>query len=126
MKFWVPALLLSATIPSFCQSIPQHSIDPDQIIQMPRQFQQAPRDFSKPPAFKAPLQVRLLPRVVIPSHAPKVGDPHLDADIIHRPPAESFALQQPRIPPAGALYPDLKLLPIETARLDATAVAGNK
>ncbi len=120
MRFLVPALLLSATIPSFCQSTPQHFVDPDQIFQMPRQFQQAPRDFSKPPAFKAPLQVMPLPRVIIPRHAPKVGDPHLDADIIHRPRPESFAQQHPRTPLASALYPNLKLLPVETARLDAT------
>lgn len=126
MKFWVPALLFSATVPSFCQSTPQHSTDPDQIFQMPRQFQQAPRDFNKPPSFKTPLQAMLLPRVAVPSHAPKVGDPHLDADIIHRPPPESFAQQQPRIPLAGALYPNLKLLPVETARFDAPPAAPNK
>ncbi len=126
MKCLVLALLLSATIPSPCQSTPQHSIDPDQIFQMPRQFQVAPRDFSKPPAFKAPLQVMPLPQVVTLGHAPKVGDPHLDSDIIHRPPRESFAQQQQRTPLAGALYPNLKLLPVETARLDATPTAPNK
>jgi hypothetical protein len=125
MKCLVPALLLSATIPSFCQSTPQHCIDPDQIFQMPAQFHQAPRDFSKPPVFKAPLQIRFLPRVVIPSHAPKVGDPRLDSDIIHRPPPKSFAQQQ-RTPLAGAFYPNLKLLPVETARLDATPATPNK
>ncbi len=126
MKFLVPALLLSAAIPSFCQSNPQHSIDPDQIFQMPTQFKQAPRDFSKPPAFKAPFQNMFLPRVVLPSHAPKVGDPRLDADIIHRPRPESFAQQQERTPLASTLYPNLKLLPVETARLDATPASPNK
>ena len=117
MKFLVPALLLSAAIPSFCQSNPQHSIDPDQIFQMPMQFKQAPRDFSKPPAFKAPLPM-FLPRVV--------GDTRLDSDIIHRPRPESFAQQQQRTPLASTLYPNLKLLPVETARRDATPASPNK
>lgn len=124
MKFLVAAFLLSSTIPSFCQTSPQHSIDPDQIFQMPTQFQQ--RDLNKPPSFKVPLQVMPLPRVVIPSQAPKVGDPHLDAEIIHRPLLKSFAQQQPRTPLASALYPNLQLLPVETARLDATPESPNK
>lgn len=126
MKFLAVAFLLSSTIPSFCQTSPQHPFDPDQIFQLPKQFQQAPRDWSKPPSFKAPLQVMPLPRVVIPSQAPKVGDPHLDAEIIHRPLLKSFAQQQPRTPLAGNLYPNLKLLPVETARLDTTPAAWPK
>ena len=118
MKFLVAAFLLSSTIPSFGEASPQDSIDPDQIFQMPKQFLQAPRNLGKRPAFKGPLKVMPLPRVVIPSRAPKVGDPHLDAEIIHRP-LQSFAQQQPRTPLAANLYPDLKLLPVETARLDA-------
>jgi hypothetical protein len=126
MKFWVTALVLSATIPAFCQSSSQHSIDPDQIFQMPRQFLQSPRDFSKPPAFKVRLQSMFLPRVIIPSRAPKLGVPQLDADIIHRPPSESFAERQHRTPLAGTFYPNLKLLPVETAQLDATPTSPNK
>jgi hypothetical protein len=125
MKFLVPALLLSAAIPSFCQSNPQHSIDPEQIFQMSTQFKQA-RDFSKPPAFNAPLQSVFLPRVVLPSHAPKVGDPRLDSDIIHRPLPESFVQQQQHTPLSSTLYPNLKLLPVETARLDAAPASPNK
>ena len=114
MRILVPILLLSAPTPSFCQSVPQHSIDPVQLFQLPRQFQQDPRDFGKPPVFKAPLQGMRLPRVVIPRKAPGIGAPHLDAGIVHRPSPESFAQQRPRTPLPGALYPDLKLLPAET------------
>ena len=119
MKFVVAAFLLSSAIPSFGQASPQDSIDPDQIFQMPK-GPLAPRDLNKAPAFKAPLQVMPLPRVVLPSRAPRVGDPQLDAEIIHRPLQKGFAQQQPRTPMAANLYPDLKLLPVETARLDAT------
>jgi hypothetical protein len=114
MKFLVLALLLSSTIPSFCQATPQHSVDPDQIFQMPKQFQLTPRHFT----FQPPLQGMFLPRVIGPS-LPKVGDPHFDAKIIHRPPKESFALQQPHAAIASDIYPTLKVLPVDTARLNA-------
>jgi len=39
----------------------------------------------------------ILPRVVIPSYAPEVGDPSLDSDIIHRPRPESFAPRPPAL-----------------------------
>ena len=44
----------------------------------------------------------------------------------HRPPTESFAQQHPRTPLAGVLNPNLTLLPVETARLDATPAELNK
>jgi hypothetical protein len=120
MRFLVPVLLLSSTIPSFCQTTEQHSIDPDQIFQMPKQFQLAPRSFSLSPSFKVQLRIMPLPRVVLPSQVPKVGDPHLDSQIIRKPPQDSFAHQQTRTPLAMNIYPDLQLLPVETVRQDAT------
>jgi hypothetical protein len=116
MKFMVSALLLSSAILSFCQTS-QHPIDPDQIFQMPKQFQLVPRNFSQPPSSKVPLKIMPLPRVVVPSQVPKVGDPHLDTRIILKPPRDSFRHQQPRTPLAANIYPDLKLLPVETAPL---------
>jgi len=105
MKFLFLALLLSSTIPSFCQTTPQHSVDPDQLFQMPKQFQLTPRHFTFQPPFQGSL--------------PKVGDPHFDAEIIHRPPKESFALQQPLAAIASDIYPTLKVLPVDMARLNA-------
>jgi len=68
----------------------------------------------------------ILPRVVIPSYAPEVGDPSLDSDIIHRPRPKNSAQRLPRTPLASTLYPNLKLLPVGTARLDATSASPNK
>jgi hypothetical protein len=116
MKFLVLALALSSTVPSFCQTTPQHSIDPNQIFQMPKQYQLTPRQFSKPPSFQASMQIMPLPRVVRPL---EFGDPQFDAEIIHRPPQESFGLQQPHTAIASDLYPNLKVLPVDKARLDA-------
>jgi hypothetical protein len=59
-----------------------------------------------------------LPQVVLPAQTPRFGDPRLDAQIIHRPPLSDFAQQPPRSPLSRNLYPDLKLLPIETAQLE--------
>lgn len=42
----------------------------------------------------------------------------IDRAMIVRPPAGSFIHQQPRTPLAHNLYPDLELLPVETARLE--------
>ncbi len=117
MKTLIPALLLSAAIPAVCQT-PQPPIDPNQIFPMPHQFQQSPRDPAKPPSFQFPSRFFSLPRIVRPPRKSQLGDPHFDVQIIHRPPPDSFAQQKPRTPPASNLYPDLKLLPIETARLD--------
>jgi len=120
MKTAFPALLFFASISALCQAPPQRPIDPGQLFRMP--FQQSPRDFNKLPSFKARLNVMPLPRVVIPAHTPRLSDPHLDAQIIHRPPQNSFAKQQPRTPLAGNLYPGLQLLPIETARLEPNPI----
>ena len=118
MRLLVPALLLSSTVSCLCQNAQKHSVDPDQLFQMPRQFQSTSRDFGKPPSLRAPLPLMLLPRVIRPGQVPKIGAPHLDAEIIHRPMQGNFALQQPRTPMASGLYPDLKVLPVETARVD--------
>jgi hypothetical protein len=123
MRLLVLALLLSSMTPSFCQSASQQPVDQDRLFQTPKQFQlENSRDLLKPPSFnfKAPLQLMSLPRVVRPNLGPKVGDPNLDAEIIHRP--GHFALEEPHTPMSGRLYPNLKSLPIETARRDATPI----
>jgi hypothetical protein len=62
-------------------------------------------------------------QVRVPLRTLTLADPHLDDQIIHRPPQASFARQKPRTPLSGNLYPGLELLPLngssaETARLE--------
>ena len=119
--FLIQALLFSAAMPALCQSTQQPSINPNQLLLMAPQFAPGQRDSAKPRVFSfdgnAPM-----PRIVIPSRTPQLADPHLDEMIIHRPPQDAFAQQQPRTPLAGNLYPSLKLLPIETAQLEPIPV----
>jgi hypothetical protein len=122
MKLLVAALLSSGTISSLCQNAPQQPVAPDQLYQMPKQFQLAPPRFSKEISRQTLSRIMDSPRVMSPTQAPRLGDPHFDAKIIHRPPPASFAAQQPRSPIVSEPYPDLKLLPIETAAVVTTPI----
>ncbi len=120
MKSLVPALLLSAAIPALCQTAPQQLTDPNQLFRFPQQFQFNAPDLTKTPtfAFDKNLRVLPLPHVVLPSHAPELGNAQLDGKIIRRPPMSAFTQQKPRAPLASDLFPGLKILPTETARLE--------
>jgi hypothetical protein len=128
MKALIPALLFSATIPALCQTTPQrppnrNQPSPNQILQSPRLFPLAPLDSTKTKVFHFGGNPDDVPmgEVGVPLRTLALADPHVDDQIIHRPPQTIFAQQQPRTPLAGNLYPDLELLPLnlsstETAR----------
>jgi hypothetical protein len=130
MKALIPALLFSATIPALCQTTPQrppnpNQVNPNQILQLPSQFVLAPLDSIKAKVFTFNGNPNDVPmgQVRGPLRMPALADPHLDEQIIHRPPQGAFSQQPPRTPLAGNLYPGLQLLPLnlsstETARLE--------
>jgi hypothetical protein len=118
MKTLLPALLLSASVPALCQATAQPSFDPNQLFQMPPQFQLHKPDFSNLFALSNPLVVFPSSRVLSPAPKPELGDPRLDPKIVHRPSKSDFAQQPTRTPLAHNLYPDLKLQPTETATLE--------
>ena len=121
MRVLTAALLLSASVPCFCQTAVQHPVDPDQIFRLPDRFQQPLRNFGKPPSFAVPLWITPPPHVVIPTQTPRIGNPQPDTLIVRKPPPNSFAHQEPRTPLAASIYPDLRLLPVESARPDVTS-----
>jgi hypothetical protein len=122
MKSLVLTFLLSASAPCFSQAAAQHPNNPDQIFRLPERFQQPSLEISQLPSFQAPLKMTPVPRLVLPGQPPRIATPHLDAQILRKPPANSFAHQQPQTPPAARIYPDLRLLPVQTAQLDVTSI----
>jgi hypothetical protein len=128
MKALIPALLFSATIPALCQTTPQRPPNrnppyPNQILQSPGQFPLSPLDSTKTKIFRFSGDPNDVPmgEVRVPLRTLAPTDPHIDDQIIHRPPQASFAQQEPYAPLAGNLYPGLELLPLnlsstETAR----------
>jgi hypothetical protein len=127
MRTPIPALLFFAAIPALCQTTPQPSYDPNQVLQLPRQFALAPLDSAKSKVFTFDGNLNNVPmgQFNFPPRTLASAEPHLDDQIIHRPPQASK--QQPRTPMAGYLYPGLELLPLklfptETARLDPIPV----
>ena len=121
MKALIPTLLFCSAIPALCQTTQQRTIDPNQLLNLAPQFAPAPRDSAKPRFFTFDGNMPM-PHIVVTAPAPVLTDPHFDEKIIHRPPQDTFAQQQPRKPLAGNLYPGLQLLPVETARLEPIPV----
>jgi hypothetical protein len=123
MRTLIPALLVSAAIPALSQSTQQRTVDPNQVLQAPQQFQFFPHD-SQPQAFTFKGHLNSIPRpqIILPPQARQLADPQIDEQIIHRPPQSVFDQEQPRTPLAGNLYPGLKILPVETARLEPIPV----
>jgi hypothetical protein len=114
MKPLIPVLFLSAAVPALCQS--QHPYQ----FQVPPP-QQSPHVWTQPRIF--PFDKSLpAPGFTLHTPAPAFTNPNLDEHIIRRPPQGSFIPQPQRAPLAGNLYPDLRLLPLETARLDPIPV----
>jgi hypothetical protein len=124
MKALVPALLVSTAIPAFCQTAPQHLVQPNQLFQSPQQFQYFPPGSTHPQMFTFNGNLNSVPRpqIVLPQQARQLADPHIDEQIIHRPPQGAFDQQQARAPLTANLYPGLKILPVETARLEPIPV----
>jgi hypothetical protein len=107
MKPLIPALLLSAAIPALCQTTQrQFKIPP----------QPSPRILPQPRIFPFDKQVPA-PGLAIRTPLAQVPGPQIDWQIIRRPPQDAFSQWQPRTSLAKNLYPDLKLMRIETARL---------
>ena len=112
MKPLIPALLLSAAVPALCQTTQrQFKIPP----------QPSPHTLPQPRIFPFDKQVPE-PGLAIRTPLAQIPSPQIDRQIIHRPPQDAFSQQQPRTPLAKNLYPDLKLMPIETARLEPIPV----
>lgn len=80
-----------------------------------------PRNGTQPRVFPFDKSIPA-PGFTLQAPAPQFSSPRLDEHIIRRPPQGSFAAQAPRTPLANNLYPDLKLLPVETARLEPIPV----
>ncbi len=55
---------------------------------------------------------------------PEIGSARIDPEIIVRPPQSSFAQQTPRAPICQNLYPNLRILPVDVAALDSSAISG--
>jgi len=120
MKTAALVLLLPAGGFAFAQFAPQKPAQPGPQFQMPQQF-------SQPPEIVTPHTFRLDPRQWMPSRnvmvvmpmAPRSAfDTKVDPQMIVRPPKDSFAQHEPRAPIPHDLYPELKLLPTEEARLE--------
>jgi hypothetical protein len=118
MKTLLPALLLSASAAALCQATAQRPVEPNQLFQMPPQFQLHKPDFSKLFALSNPLLVVPSSPVLSPAPKSQLGNPQLDLQIIHHPSQSDFFQQPSRTPLAHDLYPDLKLQPTETATLE--------
>lgn len=109
-------LLLSAGAVTIAQTAPPAPGKHGPRFQMPPQFS-VPHNSGKPHAFRfdpnRPFQVpNVIPQPrALPGHT-------LDPQIIVRPPQSAFRQQQPRPPLRQDLYPDLKLIPIEEARME--------
>lgn len=112
MRPLIPVLVLSAAVPALCQTPPE---DASQAIQIQPQFKSS----AEPWVFQFnPGQSTL--RLRIPAPRPKWN--RLDEQIIHRPPQGAFAEQKPQTPLNSRIYPDLRLLPTETARMEPIPV----
>lgn len=119
MKMLALVLAFSGVL-GYSQSSPKGAPDPNQLFRLPSQLAFSQRDLAKAPSFTAPLPVWPVPHIVLRTSPPKpLSNPHLDEKIIRHPPPEAFVQQPPRSPLVKNLYPDLKLLPVEIAKLDA-------
>jgi len=116
MKPLIPTLVLSAAMPALCQT--PHR--PDQLPQVPP-LQPSPHTWTQPRVFPFD-RSQTLPGFTIRQPAPQFSNPQLDHRMIRRPPQDAFVQPKARAPLGSNLYPDLKLLPLETARLEPIPV----
>jgi hypothetical protein len=114
MKPLIPVLVLSAAVPAVCQTS-QRSF---QFFLAPTP-QQSQHNWTRPRVFPFDRRVPA-PGFTVQTAAPQF--PQVDQQIIHRPPQGAFAEQPSRTPLAANLYPGLKVLPIETARVEPIPV----
>jgi hypothetical protein len=120
MKTLITVVLVSTAIPVVSQSTPQHPVQPKPFFQSPQQFQYFPPGSTKPQIFTFNGNLNSIPRpqIVLPPQAQQLANPHIDAQIIHRPPMADLTEQQPRTPLAGSLFPGLKILPLDSSRTE--------
>lgn len=107
MKMWIALLILAAPA-AFGQNTLTTPFAPEGF----RAPQTLPRTFMLQPLTKP------IPMVIVPNAwFPRAGA-EIDPQIVRHPMPGAFAQQQPRVPIAQNLYPGLKLLPTETARME--------
>jgi len=111
----IPALFLSAAVPALGQTF-----QPPYQFQVPPP-QQSPRILPQPRVFPFDKSVPA-PGLTLQTPAQRFTNPALDEPIVRSPPKGAFTPQQPRTPLAAKLYPDLKLMPLETARMEPIPV----
>ncbi len=116
MKSVALLVLLPGSL-AVCQKNPQLPADPGLLFQQPPQLTLPQSSLENSRVFKFDLNHPPQALVVTPPTGTGL-DQQIDPEIIHRPPASAFAQQPSRTPLAHDLYPDLKLLPVETARLE--------
>lgn len=116
---WI-ALLMCAAPMGFGQSMLQESPSPQ--MQEPGSqeplFQTPPQLTPQPRTFKLQPMPNGAPQILVQEPRSPLKTPQIDPHILRRPDPNSFRQQEPRTPMAHNLYPDLKLLPVETARME--------
>jgi hypothetical protein len=116
MRITILSLFLCAGTTAFCQTGAPAPAVPNNPWQAPLGVVPPIRDFSKlPPGWHAvpltPPKMMYVPKVV--DTRPK--DAQIDPKIIVHPPASSIGVQPPGTAVAQNEYPDLRMLPIESA-----------
>ncbi|KAA6464864.1 hypothetical protein DYQ86_02600 [Acidobacteria bacterium AB60] len=111
--------MIGAAFPAFCQT-PQSAVE-HSFLQKAVPGVEAPTTEAEAPDFPFAGRVPSRPFLMQPT-VPQMSGRQLDREIIRRPPMDAFRQQPPRKPMANSLYPDLKVLPIETARLEPIPV----
>jgi hypothetical protein len=121
---WI-ALLICAAQLGFGQSLLQQTPSPQvqqpgsqqPLFQMPSQLAPQPRIFKLQPMPKT------APQILLQAPRSTMKTPQIDPRILHRPDPNTFQQQEPRVPMAHNIYPDLKLLPVESARVEPIPIA---
>lgn len=110
MKILASALLLSSGALAFSQAPPRAPVNPDWLSQLGQPDATTRKGWS-------PKVPDTAPTPWLAQHAPKkrLRGTKIDPKFILRPPKWSFAQQQSKPPVVQGLYPDLQLLPVQTA-----------
>lgn len=120
---WI-ALMFGFAPLAMSQTMPQDP--PSPLVQEPGSeqplLQTPPQATPVPPGFKLEPGPKAGPKGAVPGPRTPWIHPKLDPQMIRRPTPGSFQQPEPRTPMAHSLYPDLELLPIETARLEAIPI----
>jgi hypothetical protein len=123
MRLTIFGLLFCAGTTAHAQANAPSPAIPDRLWQTPPAVTPPARDFSKlPPGWHASAVVP--PRILFQPGIPglpkaetdrRLDDAEIDPKIIVHPPQSSIGVQPPGTPMAQNVYPNLQMLPIETA-----------